>query len=69
MTRKDYELLAEAIRGSLLESVWSAAKVNYTEQHKVIALHVADALEWDNPRFSRDRFLAACGVSIDTQEV
>ena len=69
MTKKDYELLAEAIRGSLLESVWSASKINYAEQHKVTAKHVADALERDNPLFNRDKFVAACGVQNCTQEV
>lgn len=28
----------------------------------VIAIHLADVMQLDNPRFNRHRFLTACGV-------
>lgn len=64
MSRKDYKILAEAfakvhpdrpgvpLRRSLVElSCWMSC-----------VQAVADALEKDNPRFHRGRFLAAAGV-------
>jgi hypothetical protein len=69
MTKKDYELIAKAIYGSLIQSYSLDWQDRFIEQHKITARHVAVALERDNPRFDRDRFMAACGVSIDTQEV
>lgn len=58
MTRKDYCLIASAIRASaaetdLLHEKRSAAR---------IADNLAAAFERDNPRFDRARFLSACGV-------
>jgi len=66
MTRKDYVLLATALRNarpgfyhdvtqaSPAQTVWLAS-----------AYSVADALTKDNPRFDSDRFLTACGVNED----
>lgn len=66
MTRKDYVALAGAIRankaeapelGDGQEAAWA--------QHALfcrIAQSVADACA-ENPRFDRNRFLIACGVS------
>lgn len=63
MTRKDYVAIAKAIsdgqfidlrtNGEVAVSVLTRAK---------IARQLADAMSRDNPRFDRDRFLAACGV-------
>ena len=55
MTRKDYILLAKAIR---------KAQAEVTDMHDVAVIyqttkHIADALVEDNPRFDRDRFLRA----------
>jgi hypothetical protein len=63
MTRKDYELMVAALTAVRAES--SSDSVSYED----ICRSMSSALQTDNPRFSRDRFLAACGVSIDTQEV
>jgi hypothetical protein len=54
MTRKDYVILAEVIK-NLDEVIDSYAL-------EVLADNMADALESDNPRFNRHRFLVACGV-------
>lgn len=55
MTKKDYELIASVLR---------AAITDY--DHLVVidlARDFANALQADNPRFERDTFLRACGVS------
>jgi hypothetical protein len=57
MTRKDYQLIAEVFANFgkiiILEETIGAD----------IARNLADALQADNPRFDRARFLAACGVN------
>lgn len=62
MTRKDYVLIAEAIRA--VSKDWERAA---SESHRAIgaaaiagvAREIALALSRDNPRFDRARFLAA----------
>lgn len=53
MTRKDYELIAQAIA-----NVWCDS-----EAQMAIAESLASELEQENPRFDRSRFLSACGVN------
>jgi hypothetical protein len=57
MTRKDYVVIAAALRRSLERSPLA-------DSTGVIdaALAMADALAGTNPRFDRSRFLKACGV-------
>ena len=55
MTRKDYVVIAEVIK-NLDECIDSYGL-------EVLADNMADALESDNPRFDRARFLAACGIN------
>lgn len=69
MTRKDYELIAEAIYGSLIQSCSLDWQDRFIEQHRTTARRVALALERNNPRFNREKFINACGVSEDTVEV
>jgi len=62
MTRKDYVLIAETIKGAInYEQDFNndQSKVN---GFKSLALALALTLESDNPRFDRHRFLVACGV-------
>lgn len=54
MTRKDYVIIAEVIansqgltRGGIMDT---------------LAERMAEALQADNPRFDREKFLVACGV-------
>lgn len=71
MTRKDYELIAKAIRdsqmdpdeyeGEMPDDVASEFEGAAT-QHKQTAYDVCRALAEANPRFDRDKFLRACGV-------
>lgn len=59
MTRKDYILLAAAIRACRfdgMDPVRAAIHADYANR-------VSDALAQDNPRFDRGRFLAAAGVT------
>ena len=63
MTRKDYILIAAALRRAIdpfptvLEN--SAATCTWLQTVR----HVADALARDNPQFNRAKFLTACGVN------
>lgn len=55
MTRKDYQLIADAIRRA-------SDAPGYAERNAFVAHEIADALALDNPRFDRERFLKAAGV-------
>lgn len=61
MTRKDYILIAKAIRDASEET----RAVFGPDAHEVgtrkVADYIADALAQDNPRFDAQRFLTACG--------
>lgn len=54
MTRKDYVMIADVIKN--LDEVMDSYAL------EVLADNMADALQGDNPRFERARFLSACGV-------
>lgn len=63
MTRKDYELIARAF--TLARPIAPPRNSSLRAAHytlDAVARHLADALAFDNPRFDRGRFLAACGV-------
>lgn len=61
MTRKDYELLAQAVRDALYDpSVQPSTECQRAV--RLVACHIADDLADDNDRFDRERFLKACGV-------
>lgn len=60
MTRKDYELIAAAVRESV------TARGAPPDAYVAVAYlaHVlAASLRADNPRFDKARFLKACGVA------
>jgi hypothetical protein len=64
MTRKDYVIIAQAIRAAR-QDVLSKEGPNPDDLLDGIgyaAEHIADALEKDNPAFRREMFLAASGV-------
>jgi len=58
MTRKDYILIAAALKASRMQLPTDAQIV----QHRFSCTLMADTLSRDNPRFERERFLTACGV-------
>lgn len=51
MTRKDYILLADALRSAQIDR--NVSFLSITE----VAMSIADALQTDNPRFNREHFL------------
>jgi hypothetical protein len=70
MTRKDYEVIAGALRsamppepdvGAPVTTDYIAACARFN-QWQYAATKLADALKSDNDRFDRARFLAAAGV-------
>lgn len=52
MTKKDYEMLAGVFR--------SERQFHGNQALDVLEMNLADTLAFDNPRFDRARFLAAC---------
>lgn len=65
MTRKDFELIAAAIRDSRPHAYGAPHERVETVQFDRTATEVAIALSETNPRFDRGRFLAACGVEVE----
>lgn len=63
MTRKDYIRIANAIAtAAAAYPVGVPARAVAIRALSDCALHIAYQLQQDNPRFDRDRFIAACGV-------
>ena len=59
MTRKDYILLAEALRDTMLIDCPTAEYVAGAKAaFNSASTRIADALAGDNPRFDREHFLA-----------
>lgn len=52
MTKKDYQLIADAVRQMF----------SLGDNHLYVADMLAVKLAQDNPKFDRDKFLTACGV-------
>lgn len=63
MTRKDYILIAQAIKDAKPASVKDDYGNGLDVGVERAAFRLADALAVDNPRFDRERFLVACGVA------
>lgn len=74
MTRKDYILIADAIRELLADieresgpmAVCDRTRALMAGEHLGVrhaASRLADQLRQDNPRFDRTRFMAACGLT------
>lgn len=61
MTRKDYELIAKALK-TQLELSRGFGEEDGEAAVKNIAHDLAEALALDNPRFDRARFLTASGA-------
>ena len=62
MTRKDYVMIAEVIAKLRVQQRDAGAFAN-NPSLKDVAEELAHALQEDNPRFDRARFLDACGVN------
>ncbi len=67
MTRKDFLLISDAVRCARRDNTSGVGPRNDLSDHNRgvawVARNLADALAHDNPRFDRERFLKACGVS------
>lgn len=62
MTKKDYELIAEAIKAAIsYEESW-VDSVTGKRAVSGVAFNLADSLVAENPRFNRALFLTACGI-------
>jgi hypothetical protein len=63
MSRKDYCLIAGAIRQAMEHDDWDSLGSDAIPFGITLATdRIADALASDNPRFNRDRFYEAAGV-------
>jgi len=60
MTRKDYQTIANVFKAFEIEGLGRPM-----DDRDNLAYNFADALELENPRFDRNRFLIACGVYTD----
>jgi hypothetical protein len=59
MTRKDFQLIADALQELYLgHNDWQRTLPQVAEK-------LADALKKDSPYFDRERFLKACGVASE----
>lgn len=74
MTRKDYILIADAIREALGDIASTGDSERLSDNGRTFnagesqgahraALRLADTLAADNPRFDRTRFMAACSLT------
>ena len=61
MTRKDYEIIAQAIRNTRAKADFQG-KAGDEATIQEVARSLAQLLKFDNVRFDEDRFLDACGV-------
>ena len=59
MTKKDYKLIALSIA-----TVKASSEVHNHPMIKWVAEELADNLAQDNPRFDKNKFLAACGFTL-----
>jgi hypothetical protein len=68
MTRKDFELIARAVRGATVVGAPAMANDAHEfmrgarDQFRSTVQHLADALESTNPHFNRALFIKACEV-------
>lgn len=76
MTRKDYVLIAGAIKSVLNVVSEEIDNPNLSDRGRAVlageragihgtALRLADTLRQDNPRFEWKRFMVACGFDMD----
>lgn len=69
MTKKDYEMLAKIMRDAVDGAAVQPKLFSAQEFARWVAEMMATKMALDNPRFSRKRFLTACGVLTNTEEV
>ena len=62
MTKKDYELIASAIKQF---KDWWNIDSKPSKTMRLFAEEISNALASKNPRFDKQKFLKACGVEVD----
>lgn len=60
-TRKHYKAIAEIIEDTTNEEVSTGVTYPKIDKRSLV-FKLADYFEQDNPRFDRDKFMAACGI-------
>lgn len=69
MTRKDYDMLASAIRETSSLVIPGGPHRMHADSALVnLANRLSDQFEEENPRFDRARFLEACGFPMPTAD-
>lgn len=65
MTRKDYVMIAEAVKDAGRKAALCRSETADTAKAALLdaATYIADGLAQDNPRFDRKRFMEACGFT------
>ena len=64
MTRKDFTLIAQALRNSKCEFVTAPSAQAGADQYLMTVAYVAQELATTNPNFDRQKFAAACEVVL-----
>ena len=63
MTKKDYELIAKAVKASWTPNTISDPnKALFNNGVEVTASYLVQVLQAENPRFDSERFRKACGI-------
>jgi hypothetical protein len=73
MTKKDYELIAKAIRLQVDYNIAQSKRMTASEKYRLnhvdyyvengnVALNLATLLQEHDPKFNRSKFLQACGL-------
>lgn len=65
MTKKDYERLAQLVRytrQNISDEMPEDYLIGFKVATRIMAHNMCTALQLDNPRFDRERFLKACGI-------
>lgn len=61
MTKKDYELIAYAVKQALTLAYTDGSQHHF-DGAKMVAHQIAHCLESENERFNYDKFIKACGI-------
>ena len=73
MTKKDYELIAKAIRLQVDYNIAQSKRMTASEKYRLnhvdyyvengnVAINLATLLQEQDPKFNRSKFLKACGI-------
>lgn len=63
MTKKDYELIAWAVkRSGIIPDKNRVRQQGRESMRRLIANDLAGSLYGDNPKFDKNKFLKACGI-------